>query len=339
MKDWYTLMYEEDVVKLLSYVPTYREIEVYIKNGISSIESQKLDEGLCQSKVLKYNDDEGDYTNMVDELQQGKEDVVFGNNDLGNEDVVFRCLAVDVIDVLCVALLRGPNSHKRTIGTDAAYAMTWKALMRLMTKVYCLKNEIKKMETELWNLSIKGNDLTAYTQRFQELILLCTKMVPEEEDRVKKFIGGLLNNIQGNVIAAEPTKLQDAIRIANNLMDQKLKGYAARSAENKRRFDNNLKDNRVQEPPLKIHNVLRDYTVWNTNKKGYARILPLCKKCKLHHHGPCPVKCGNCKKVGHQARDYWTLTMMTCYGCGGIRHTKRLDISVVLIVGLVVNGN
>ncbi|GJT92680.1 putative reverse transcriptase domain-containing protein [Tanacetum coccineum] len=57
------------------------------------------------------------------------------------------------------------------------------------------------------------------------------KMVPEEEDRVEKFIGGLPDNIQGNVIAAEPTRLQDAVRIANNLMDQKLKGYAVRNAE------------------------------------------------------------------------------------------------------------
>ncbi|GJT46648.1 hypothetical protein Tco_0955363 [Tanacetum coccineum] len=51
-------------------------------------------------------------------------------------------------------------------------------------------------------------------------------MAPEEEDRVEKFIGGLPDNIQGNVIAAEPTRLQDVVRIANNLMDQKLKGYA-----------------------------------------------------------------------------------------------------------------
>ncbi|GJW09805.1 putative reverse transcriptase domain-containing protein [Tanacetum coccineum] len=84
---------------------------------------------------------------------------------------------------------------RRTIGTDATYAMTWKALIKLMTEVYCPRNEIQKMETELSNLSVKGNDLTAYTQRFQELILLCTKMVPEEEDRVEKFIGGLPNNI------------------------------------------------------------------------------------------------------------------------------------------------
>ncbi|GKE69372.1 reverse transcriptase domain-containing protein, partial [Tanacetum coccineum] len=89
------------------------------------------------------------------------------------------------------------------------------------------------METELWNLTVKGNDLTAYTQRFQELILLCTRMVLNEEDRVERFIGGLSDNIQGNVIAVNPARLHDAVRIANQLMDKKLQGYAARSAENK----------------------------------------------------------------------------------------------------------
>ncbi|GKA79790.1 hypothetical protein Tco_0786386 [Tanacetum coccineum] len=58
------------------------------------------------------------------------------------------------------------NSHKRTIGNKAAYAMSWAKLMKLMTEVYCLRNEIQKVETELWNLIVKGNDLTAYTQRF-----------------------------------------------------------------------------------------------------------------------------------------------------------------------------
>ncbi|GJU06488.1 putative reverse transcriptase domain-containing protein [Tanacetum coccineum] len=103
------------------------------------------------------------------------------------------------------------NSHKRTIGTDVAYALSWRELLKLMTEVYCPRNEIQKMETELWNLSVKNNDMATYTQRFQELTMMCTKMVPEEEDRVEKFIGGLPDNIQGNVIAAEPTRLQDAI--------------------------------------------------------------------------------------------------------------------------------
>ncbi|GKB09690.1 putative reverse transcriptase domain-containing protein [Tanacetum coccineum] len=129
----------------------------------------------------------------------------------------------------------------RTIGVDVAYAMNWAGLMKLMTEVYCPRNEIQKMETELWNLTVKGNDLTAYTQRFQELILLCTRMVPDEEDGVERFIGGLLDNIQGNVIAANSARLQDAIHIANQLMDKKLQGYAARSAENKRRMESNPK--------------------------------------------------------------------------------------------------
>ncbi|GKD71125.1 putative reverse transcriptase domain-containing protein, partial [Tanacetum coccineum] len=81
------------------------------------------------------------------------------------------------------------NSHKRTIGVDAAYDMKWDGLMKLMIEVYCPRNEIQKMETELWNLTVKGNDLTAYTQRFQELILLYTRMVPDEEDIVERFIG------------------------------------------------------------------------------------------------------------------------------------------------------
>ncbi|GJZ13992.1 putative reverse transcriptase domain-containing protein [Tanacetum coccineum] len=172
---------------------------------------------------------------------------------------------------------------------------------------YQVKNEIQKMETELWNLTVKGNDLNAYTWRFQELVPLCTRMVPDEEGKVERFIGGLPDNIQGNVIAAEPTRLQDAIQIANNLMDQKLKGYA-RNAENKRRFDNNPRDNRGQQPSFKRQNVggqnvERAYTARNNEKKGYVGSLPYCNKCKFHHEGPRTVKCGNCKRVGHMTRD------------------------------------
>nr|GEZ37783.1 putative reverse transcriptase domain-containing protein [Tanacetum cinerariifolium] len=118
-----------------------------------------------------------------------------------------------------------------------------------------------------------GNDLTAYIQRFQELILLCTRMVPDEEDRVERFIRGLPDNIQGNVFAANPARLQDAIRIANQLMDKKLQGYAARSAENKKRMESNPRDNRGQQPPFKRQNtigqnVARAYTAGNNERKG-----------------------------------------------------------------------
>ncbi|GKE44449.1 reverse transcriptase domain-containing protein, partial [Tanacetum coccineum] len=231
------------------------------------------------------------------------------------------------------------SSHKRTIRTEDAFAMSWRELMKLMTEVYCPRNEIQKIESKLWNLTVKNNDLAAYTQRFQELTMMCTKMVPEEEDRVEKFIGGLPDNIQGNVIAAEPTRLQDAVRIANNLMDQKLKGYVVKNAKNKRRLEVNQRDNHGQQPPFKRpnvrgHNVARAYMAGNNKRKPYNRLLPLCNKCKLYHEGPCTVRCGKCNKIGHLTQDCKVTSsttstqrgqvvnkrVFTCFECGRQGH-------------------
>ncbi|GJR77646.1 hypothetical protein Tco_0090011 [Tanacetum coccineum] len=41
------------------------------------------------------------------------------------------------------------NLHKKTIGTDAAFAMSWKELMKLMAEVYYSRTKIQKMESEL----------------------------------------------------------------------------------------------------------------------------------------------------------------------------------------------
>nr|GFA82560.1 reverse transcriptase domain-containing protein [Tanacetum cinerariifolium] len=55
------------------------------------------------------------------------------------------------------------NGHVRTLGHDAAYAMTWGTLKKKLMDKYCLKGEIKKLEIELWNFRVKGNDVAAYT--------------------------------------------------------------------------------------------------------------------------------------------------------------------------------
>ncbi|GKB70272.1 putative reverse transcriptase domain-containing protein [Tanacetum coccineum] len=98
------------------------------------------------------------------------------------------------------------NGQIRTLGPEA-YAMTWEVLKRKMTDKYCPQGEIKKLEIELWNLKVKGNDVPAYTERFQELTLICTKFVANETEKVDKYLSGLPDNIYGNVKAAKPKTL------------------------------------------------------------------------------------------------------------------------------------
>ncbi|GJY66924.1 reverse transcriptase domain-containing protein [Tanacetum coccineum] len=196
-------------------------------------------------------------------------------------------------------------------------------------------------------LNFKGtkgmnNDLAAYTQRFQELTLLCTRMVLEEEDQIERYVGGLPDNIQGNVMSAKPTRLQDVIRLANSLMDQKLKGYDIRSVENKRKFESNQRDNRTQQPPFKRQNVggsnvARAYTAGGNEGRVYVGPHPLCNKCKLHHVGLCTIKCRSCGKIGHLTRDCKPAVpatvnqrapgvnqkIATCFECGRQGHFKK----------------
>ncbi|GJX03513.1 putative reverse transcriptase domain-containing protein [Tanacetum coccineum] len=119
------------------------------------------------------------------------------------------------------------NSHKRAVGVDAAFAITWRDLMKMMTEVYYPRNKIHKMETEL--------------------------MIPGEEDQIERYVRGLPNNIQGNNVG----------RL----------------------------------------NVAKAYTAGGNEGRVYAGPHPLCNKCKLHHVGPCTVRCRSFGKIGHLTRD------------------------------------
>ncbi|GJX59753.1 hypothetical protein Tco_0291143, partial [Tanacetum coccineum] len=173
-------------------------------------------------------------------------------------------------------------------------------LRKKMTDKYCPRNEIKKLEAELWNLKVKGTDVTGYNQRFQELALLCVRMFPEESDK-------------------------EATEMATELMDKKISTFAERQAENKRKLDNN---HQAQQQLPKRQNVVQAYAAGTGERKEYAGTLPLCNKCKFHHNGPCTVKCANCKRVGHLTRDCWSSAAtnnqrtLTCYECGNQGHYK-----------------
>ncbi|GKC20889.1 hypothetical protein Tco_1023039 [Tanacetum coccineum] len=128
-------------------------------------------------------------------------------------------------------------------------------------------------------------------------------MVPDESDKVERYVGGLPDSIQGSVMASKPKILQEAIELEMSLMDQKVRSYAARQGESKRRMYNNPRDNHVQQLPYKRQNVARAYTVRSKEKKENTGTISLCNKRKFHHNGPYTSKCANYKRVGHLTRD------------------------------------
>nr|GEX55288.1 reverse transcriptase domain-containing protein [Tanacetum cinerariifolium] len=101
--------------------------------------------------------------------------------------------------------------------------ITWSKFKKLLIKKYCPRTEVKKMEDEFHNLTVKGNDFKTYVRRFQELATLCPTMVPNSEKMMEVFIRGLLQSIEGNVTASKPQTLDAAINISQRLMDQVLK--------------------------------------------------------------------------------------------------------------------
>ncbi|GJU42882.1 putative reverse transcriptase domain-containing protein [Tanacetum coccineum] len=168
------------------------------------------------------------------------------------------------------------NGQIRTLGPEA-YAMTWEVLKKKMTDKYCPQGEIKKLEIELWNLKVKGNDVPAYTERFQDM------------ERSK---------------SARPKTLDETIELANDLMDQKLRTYAERQSDNKRKADDSSRNNHGhQQQPFKRQNVAKVYNMGTCERKPYGGPLPKCTKCHLHHNGPCTQRCHKCNKIGHFARD------------------------------------
>ncbi|GJT98201.1 putative reverse transcriptase domain-containing protein [Tanacetum coccineum] len=201
------------------------------------------------------------------------------------------------------------NTHVKTVGHDAAYGMPWKTLMKMMTDKYCPRNEIKKLEMEIWDLKVKGTDLTSYTQRFQELILLCGRMFPEESDKIEKYVGGLPDMIHGSVVASKPKTMQEAVEIATELMDKKIRTFADRQTENKRKQDNNQQQQ--QQPQNKRQNTGKAYAAGTGEKKLYGGSKPLCPKSPANAN------------TANNQRGTGTGQKPTCYECGAQGHFKR----------------
>ncbi|GJT63350.1 putative reverse transcriptase domain-containing protein [Tanacetum coccineum] len=157
------------------------------------------------------------------------------------------------------------NSHKRTIGVEAAYAMNWVELMKLMAEVYCPRNEIQKMETELWNLTVRGNDLTCVTLKGFRSSFCCVL----EWSRMKK------NRVEG-------------------LLEVMLQG----TGENKIRMESNLRDNRGQQPPFQE---AKNKRTGHQTRDCRAAIAPNTQRAPVGNQQG--IICYECGRPGHFKRD------------------------------------
>ncbi|GKC39400.1 putative reverse transcriptase domain-containing protein [Tanacetum coccineum] len=197
-------------------------------------------------------------------------------------------------------------NHAMVGAGHAAYTDRFHELARLVP--HLVTPESRMIERYVYGLAPQIRGMVAATEpkseRFQELTLICTKFVANETEKVDKYIGGLPDNIYGNVKSARPKTLDETIELANDLMDQKLRTYAERQSDNKRKADDSSRNNHGhQQQPFKRQNVAKVYNMGTGERKPYGGSLPKCNKCHLHHNGPCTQRCHKCNKIGHFARD------------------------------------
>nr|GEY88464.1 putative reverse transcriptase domain-containing protein [Tanacetum cinerariifolium] len=71
-------------------------------------------------------------------------------------------------------------------------------------------------------------------KRFNELALMCPRMVEPERVKVDAYIWGLTDNIKGEVTSSRSANLNEAVRMAHKLMDQKSQARDKRILEGKK---------------------------------------------------------------------------------------------------------
>ncbi|GKE60693.1 hypothetical protein Tco_1511060 [Tanacetum coccineum] len=95
------------------------------------------------------------------------------------------------------------------------------------------------------------------------------RIFPEESNKIKRYVGDFPDMIHGSVVALKPKTMQEAIEIATELMDKKIRTFAERQTENKRKQD----DNQQQQQQPNRGRTLAGPTLQDLVRRSHTRDL------------------------------------------------------------------
>ncbi|GJV98797.1 putative reverse transcriptase domain-containing protein [Tanacetum coccineum] len=209
------------------------------------------------------------------------------------------------------------NGNVHTLGLVNANHIPWTEFKTMMTTEYCPATEIQRMEQELWTLTLKGDDIEAYNNRFHELALMCPELVPTEKKKIERYTRGLPERIKGNITSFKPTTLHDAINMARELVEQAVQGKATRIGESNKE---NGKITKETPTTITITTTTTTTTATKTttitsNKTGGRKLPGPMLQPQLRIEVMLGI---------YQSATVATFTInATCYGCGEKGHLKN----------------
>ncbi|KAJ9542080.1 hypothetical protein OSB04_028586 [Centaurea solstitialis] len=216
------------------------------------------------------------------------------------------------------------NTQVQTRGREATGQISWEDFKQMLKEEFCPRSEIQKLEAELWHHEMKGSDVTTYTTRFHELAKLVPHLVTPEQNRVDRYVWGLSSVIRGNVTAADPKTLQEAVNLANRLTNNAVRSgtFPNDSVKGKRKMEDPVEGKSGQRVN-KDRKVARNFGIQTPTPEKGKGPQRVCDKCHLQHKGRC-ITCFKCNQAGHVVRDCKTGQRRACYECGSPDHYRNM---------------
>nr|GEV60362.1 putative reverse transcriptase domain-containing protein [Tanacetum cinerariifolium] len=130
------------------------------------------------------------------------------------------------------------------ISGEVVNGRPWAEVKQMMADEFCPTEEVQRLEDELKHLKLRDMNIATYTESFNELALLCPDAVSNEKKKVELYIKGLPEIIKGETMSSRPVTLNEAVRMAHALMEQKIQEKNERIAKGlKRKWENSNQGN------------------------------------------------------------------------------------------------